>query len=125
MRYFLKVLFKKYRRTFDDFFIEDLIGDIPPEVSEGTLKFLATGKRQLDRWMRWEAYVLQRKLQQATKHSEAYFGGLVFIQALATMLTRMENEKRLFPDDTKTIAQNDVEKDIAGVDEFFKGRTQQ
>ena len=127
MKTILRFLFNKYRRQFDDLFIEDLIGEIPPEVSEGTLKFLTTGKKQLDRWMRWEAYVLQRKMQQPIKHSEAYFGGLVFIQALATMLNRMEQTGKLFSDDVKVNVKHDVEKDIAGVDEFFqnKGREEQ
>src|SRR5258708_34712091 len=120
MKNILCWIFKKYRREFDDLYIYDMFGEIPPEVTEGTLRFLLTGKKQLDRWLRWEAYVLQRKMQQPLKRAEGYVGGLVFIQALVTMMNRMETEKRLFPSEGKVPVVNDVAKDLAGVDEFFE-----
>ena len=120
MKIILRWIFNKYRSDFDTFYVEDMFGEIPREVSENALNFMLTGKKQLDKFFRWNAYIIQKKLLRVNKHSESYLGGLVFIQTLDTALARMDTEKRLFPADETIPKEQKVEDALAGVDEFFQ-----
>ena len=122
MKKLVRWLFKHRRKEMEDLFIEDLIGDVPKEVSENALHFLVSGKKQLDPWLRWEAYVLQRKMIRPLKGSEGYVGALVFIQTLATIMNRLEQTKRLFPVDEHGVPKNTAEESLRGVDEFFQNQ---
>lgn len=120
MKTLLRWLFKKYRQDFDTLYIEDLFGDVPKEVSEDTLRVLHKGKREFERFARWSAYLLQKKMIQPVRHAESYVGGLVFIQTMLTILNRFDHEKRIMADDVVVEATPDLAKAMEGVDDFFK-----
>lgn len=120
MKKIIKFLFKKYRREFDSFYIEDMFGNIPREVTDNALKFMLTGKKDLDRWIRWQAYVCQRKLIEI-KTGGIYISTLVILKTLSTALARMETEKRLFPPDELEEVTTILD-ELKNVDEFEKGR---
>ena len=119
-------LFNKNRTQFEDFFIQDVFGDVPTELTENSMKFLLSGGTAFDKWMRVSSYSLQRKLKQPAKDNGAvYIGGLIFFKTLDIMISRLETGKRLLPiEETTVTPQVDVKDDLAGVDAFFnpKGR---
>jgi hypothetical protein len=118
---FLKWVFGKYRVDIEDVFISDMFGDVPADLTENSLKFLLSGGTNFDKWMRVSSYALQRKLQQPNKDvGSVAVAGLIFFKTLAIMMSRLEQGKKLLPVDEQAItAQQDLEKDLRGVDEFF------
>lgn len=118
MKHIIRWFFRKYPKEFEDVFISDLFGDIPKEVMDDSLRVLNTGRKELDRFFRWNAFVLQRKIQQPLRHAESYIGGLVFIKTLATILDRASSPKE--KTDMEPIEEpKRLDDALAGVDSFF------
>ena len=124
MKKILRFLFNRYRSTFEDLFIEDIFGDIPPQLTENAMKFLLGGGTSFNKWMRLNSYNLQRKLQQSLKdNGSVYIGGLIFFKTLDTMIARLSMGQSITPvDEPPASSQIDLEQANRGVDEFFSNK---
>jgi hypothetical protein len=61
-RTFLKWLYLTNPRIFQDFMVEDLIGQIPKDIREPAVGFLSRGKDVMTRYLLYQAYIIQRRV---------------------------------------------------------------
>lgn len=121
-RTFIRWMFNKYRKQFEDLFIADVFDEVPHDLTQNSMQFLLSGGTNFDRWMRISSYVLQRKLEQPRKEGSGTFvGGLIFFQTLNIMMSRLQHGKIMqSPEEVEIIPDVDLDKSLEGVDEFFK-----
>ena len=112
----LRWLFNRYRDKFVDFFIEELIGPIPKEVSDDSIKFLANGKERMEMWLRWQSFVIQRKAASNPKDSEVYRGVLIHIKLLLMILDRVHSSPREGVGSARKV--EEAVEDLSAVDKF-------
>ena len=121
-RFLVNLVFKRYRTEVEDRFVADMFSEVPTELTENSMKFLLSGGTQFDRWMRMSSYALQRKLEQPNREvGRVAMAGLIFFKTLNVMIGRLSLGQKILPvEESVAEAANDVAKDLAGVDEFFK-----
>jgi hypothetical protein len=86
IRAFLKALYLRYPKTFQDFMVEDLIGRIPKDVREPSVAFLAKGKDVLTRYFLFQSYSIQRRAVADIANAERFHGMLVFMKFLLALM---------------------------------------
>jgi len=85
-RAFLKFLYLRNTRMFQDFLVEDLIGQIPKDVREPSVAFLAKGKDVLTRYFLFQSYAIQRRAIADIANAERFHGMLVFMKFLLSLV---------------------------------------
>lgn len=85
-RAILRLIYLSFRREFEDLLVEDLIGIIPSDVREPAISFLRSGKKQLTRWLMFNAYHLQRRSVTDKRNAEQFHGMLIFTKFLMSMV---------------------------------------
>jgi len=122
MRFLLRLLFKKYKDVFSDFFVEDLIGGVPKEVNENVLRFLRQGKDRFDEWVRWQSYVIQRRISQPVRNPDIYHGFLLCLRTMQAMIKSYdvsEGIKEKMGEETQSAPKFDLDKSLEAVQEFW------
>lgn len=77
-----RYLFKKHRRWFEDYLLEDMIGYIPPSVNEPGAEFLANSGDKLTKWLLWQSHIIQKKQVSEPHNAEIFRGMLLQIKIL-------------------------------------------
>lgn len=106
MRFLIKLLYKKYRTDFLDLMVQDLLEDIPENISEPALSILGEKKRKIERFLLFQASILQRRLAKNPKDAERNLGMLVQIKLWIYLLDKLKvpnNTEKT--EDVKTVAQ--------------------
>lgn len=94
-RKFLKFLYYANKQAFHDFLIEDFVGEIPREVQEPALTFLANGKIILQKWVLFHAHLLQRRIVVEPKAIERNQGMLLYLKLFQTLVTRSQTRESI------------------------------
>lgn len=76
----LKFLYLRYTKVFQDFMVEDLIGQIPKDIREPSIAFLGKGRDVLTRYYLYQAYIIQRRAVADIANAERFHGMLVIIK---------------------------------------------
>lgn len=87
MRHLLRYLFKTYRQFFYDLILEDLYGQIPKNISDPGISVLAADRAKVDRWLMWQALVLQRRLLHNPQEANPIMGMLLQIKMTSFILS--------------------------------------
>ena len=102
---------------FQDFMVEDFIGQIPKDIREPSIVFLSKGKETLTRYFLYQAYTIQRRAVADIPNAERFQGMLVFMKILLSSLetsTPRETVELNIPEEKK-------EDPLVKVDTFTKG----
>ena len=79
---FLKWVFNKYKFQIYDLIITEFFGEIPENLKEPSLEFLSRGRSTLERFFSIQAYLLQRKSINDSKHAQFYDGAMMVSKAM-------------------------------------------
>ena len=79
---FLKWVFKHYKMQFYDLAVQDFFQDIPENLRQPSLEFLANGRNTLERFFSVQAYLLTKKAINDGKNTAFYSGALMISKAL-------------------------------------------
>lgn len=90
----LRLLFKKYKPVFEEMLVESMYGDVPKDVAQPALDFLANGREKLDKFFHIHAYNLQRKALTDVKNIQYYHGNLVNIKVMLTAIAQAKLPQR-------------------------------
>lgn len=85
---FLKFLYKRYRRYFYSFFVEEMIGDIPESISEPSLTFLANGRDKLTRWAYYWVHLIQARIVTDPKEIATQQGMILMLKIFINLVKR-------------------------------------
>ncbi len=121
-RAFLKFLYLSNPKLFADFMVEDLIGQIPKDVREPSVAFLAKGKDVLTRYFLFQAYILQRRSVADIDNAQRFHGMLVFIKFMMSLLEGAQTREPLpsFTEEEKKNPLEAVDKFTVGMRELIK-----
>lgn len=86
MKRFLKFLYLRYRTTFEEFLVEDMIGQIPNKVQAEALEFLGKGKDKLEKWIWFQSYSIQRRAVGDLHRANVYHGMQVYMKVLLALV---------------------------------------
>lgn len=118
MRPLLRAIYRRYPHVFQDFLVEDLVGNIPKDVVEPSVAFLGRGKDVLTRFFLFQAYFVQRRSVSDVSNADRYHGMLIFIKYMLAIIS--ENQPRETFE--SVMPQADTEKDpLIGVTAFAHG----
>lgn len=112
----LEWLFNKYSYEFEMLMVNSLIGEIPESTKEPTIEFLQDNRKQLEKWLLHQNYVLQKRAVSNPKDAAVISGMLVYIRILMSIISRERPEKNR-KDTSITEEKNPVD----GVKSFLKG----
>lgn len=115
-RTFLRYLYARYPKMFQDFMVEDLIGQIPKDVREPSVAFLAKGRETLTRYFLYQSYSIQRRAVADINNAERFHGMLVFMKFLLALMEGGPSGVTIDP-----IIEEPKEDPAAKVAEFAKG----
>jgi hypothetical protein len=101
---------------FQDFMVEDLIGQIPKDVREPSVAFLAKGRETLTRYFLYQSYSIQRRAVADINNAERFHGMLVFMKFLLALMEGGPSGVTIDP-----IIEEPKEDPAAKVAEFAKG----
>lgn len=125
MKTLLKLLFRFHRETLSEFLVSDFFGDIPAKVTNNAVAILSEKRNQVDKWMAFQAFHLQRRLIRDPKNGLVIYGMLLQLQIMQTMLSsgpiKPEAEEDLLPAsraDSDRQAQEDLNTALEGVEKF-------
>ena len=90
---FLKWIFKRYKMQFYDMAVADFFGDIPENLRQPSLEFLANGRNTLERFFSVQAYLLTKKAVNDGKNTDFYSGALMISKALLHAIRSEPMEK--------------------------------
>lgn len=120
MKKLIKYLYKKYPIFFAELFTESFLETVPKEVKDPALYLLKEQKNQLERWIVYTVWQIQRKAMGDLKHADFHLGVLTSLKILLTLIrTEREPVKRVEVEEkTNTL----LEKALEGVKFFVKGK---
>ena len=90
MRFLIKLLYKKYRTDFLDLMVQDLLEDVPENVSEPALSILGDKKQKVEKFLLFQAAILQRRLAKNPKDAERNLGMLTQIKLWIYLLDKLK-----------------------------------
>jgi hypothetical protein len=102
---------------FQDFLVEDLIGQIPKDVREPSVAFLAKGRDTLTRYFLYQAYAIQRRAVADIGNAERFHGMLVFMKFLLSLIEGTATPEPMIMSSTEEKKENPLDK----VEEFSRG----
>lgn len=114
---FLRFLFKKYRKQFDAFYIEETVGSVPADVLIPSIDFLRRAGKGFEKLLLYQMYFAHKNWADQPKRQEFYEGVLFNIRFWHKFVSAYKEEpiKRVEP---KIEAETDP---FVGVEEFAKG----
>lgn len=121
MKIILKFLFERYKPYFSSLFVESLVGEMPKEVNDSAIAFLANGKEKLEKWLLWNSYLIHRKAMGDLNNSQYYLGILTHIKILTILVTKNKPTEKIIIENEKS-TEKKYEKEIEGVDKFLKAK---
>lgn len=90
---FLRWIYKRNPKFFQDCMVEDFYGFIPGDVKEPALDFLVGSRHQMEQFFTIQAYNIQKRAIQDTKHSEFFNGMLAHIRSLLIVVQKQREVK--------------------------------
>lgn len=81
---FLKLLYRANRSTFYYFFEEEFLYDMPADVREPAMTFLAQGREKLERWALFMSKFLQHRMVTDPDKIKEYQGMMLMLRLFLT-----------------------------------------
>lgn len=113
----LKLIYLRYPKFFQDFMVEDMIGQIPKDVREPSVAFLARSRDTLTRFFLFQSYSIQRRAVADIGNAERFHGMLVYMKFLISLMESAPTTKT----EEKMVVEEDKEDPLAGVTAFLDG----
>jgi hypothetical protein len=98
--------------------VEEMFGRIPKDTNDEAYKYLAKGKNILDPWLRWNAYLIQRKHASVDQKPDVLLGYLVFIKALMVIIGASPEPLKPLREDVVPEEKQEEDKGLLGVEAF-------
>jgi 5'-deoxynucleotidase YfbR-like HD superfamily hydrolase len=108
--------YKRYEKKIEERIISQFFADIPENLREPSLEFLAGGKNTLERFFSIQAYRLTRRAVQEKDKAEFYDGALMIIKAFLFAISSV----KIQPKPVAVQENKEVKKPEDGVREFEK-----
>lgn len=118
MKNILRFIFNRYKSTFEEFLVEDFIGQIPKSLNEPAIEFLAQGRQKLEPWILYTSYYTQRRAVAEIHNAQIYHGVLLILKVLSSIVST----KPISVESPIQISDDQKDRDpMAGVQEFVTG----
>src|SRR5258708_12993924 len=91
--FLVNFVYKKYRKELEDKIVEEYYGFIPKGINEPVLEFLSSARNGLEPLFCIQAYKIQKRSIEDSKHAENYNGMLMHIRSLLVMIQRGKIER--------------------------------
>lgn len=110
----LRLIYKIYRNKLLDLMVEDFYKDIPKDLMEPSIDFLAKGREKLEKFFLIQSYLIQRRSVSDIKNVQLYQGMLIVIKSLLVAISKGKKEEYATIETKKEVNPLD------GVSEFLK-----
>lgn len=100
----LRLIYKKYKKRFLDFFMEDMLLDIPEKISQPAIAILAKDREVMTKFLYYQAHVLHRRDPSDLVNMERKAGMLIQIKLLLTLIGTAPRGEEPHPVVGKTVA---------------------
>ena len=100
----LRYIYNKNKKRFHDFFLEDLLKDIPKNVAEQGVEMMAEKRDIITRLLYWQAHVVHRRDPSDFINMERKMGILTQIKLLLVILGNAPKGEEEHPVVGKTVA---------------------
>jgi hypothetical protein len=129
IKHIIRFFVKKFPEETSSVFCEDFLTNIPKEVSDPSITLLVSQKEQLEKWLRYEAYLVIRRATINIKHADYYNGVLTSIKTLLALVAIKSKGRDVIKDFGETINMEEYKKqeeqrkkEIEGVKKFKEGK---
>jgi hypothetical protein len=113
-----KWFYRKYKNRIYDEIVSEFIGQIPDDIKEPALEFLADRRVLFEKFLSIQAYYIQRARIQSKQKPEFYDGALMIVRAfLAAVNKKVQDRNVVIPVEDKN---KETEEQLAGVSSFLK-----
>lgn len=110
MRSLLKFIYNKFPTHFQEFMVEEFIGQIPEKVQDEAIDFLIQGRVKLEKWIFFNAYHLQRRAVGDLENAQLYQGMMIFLKVILSVTSRkIPRQERITVDIPKEIGPTALE----------------
>lgn len=113
----LRFIFKRYRTQFENFFVEELIGDAPADVKAPVFDLLKQQRDPFMKWLVWNSWNIQKRMAN-DENRDVLRGVLLFIRVLMSIAGK-ESIVHEAPKDEKKLDP------MTGIEKFKEMRKQQ
>lgn len=114
----LNWIFKSHIDDVYDFVVSQFIGDIPADVREPALDFLADRRVLFEKFLTIQAYNMQRQRVMSKKGQDFFDGALVVIRAfLVAVNKKIQARTTIVPE---ADVQKEVDDELKNVGDFIK-----
>lgn len=122
MKKLCKYLYRLYPKYFKDLMVEELLSEVPDNITAPAIEIMAEKRTKLQKWLLWQAYWLQRRNISDMESAHKVFGMLLQIKAMYHIIgnTKPSQEENPIIGETKPISS--LEKDLENVNNFKKGK---
>ncbi len=97
---FVRWFFNRFKVDIYDLMVVDFFGDVPNDLKEPSIEFLAQGKQTLEKFFSITAYWIQRRSIHDKKNAQFYDGSLVIIKAMLHAIRNVPQKKVVHSNDT-------------------------
>ncbi len=125
----IRFFVKKFPEETSSVFCEDFLTHIPKEVSDPSITLLVSQKEQLEKWLRYEAYLVVRRATTTPKHADYYTGVLTAIKTLLALISVKAKGRNVIKDFGETINIEEYKKleelrkkELDGIKNFKEGK---
>lgn len=122
----LRFLYRRYPIKYSEIICEEFLSDVPKEVSEPAITLLAEQKETIEKWLSYQAYLIQRRSIGDIKQSNFFLGMLTNIKILLKIFDKKSKERSYKKDfgEVKTVEQYKKELDshLEKVNRFKSGK---
>lgn len=87
-----KIIYKIFRKRFIEEFIRETYADIPKDILEPSIEFMAKGRNKLEAFFRIHGYNTQRRALHDSKNAQLYQGMLIETKALLSLVMTGSHE---------------------------------
>jgi hypothetical protein len=115
-------VYKHYRSRFYDKIAMELICDIPDNIKEPALEWLADRKVLLEKFFLIQAYRIQKSWMYSDRSQDFRDGALMIIKAILAAVSQKVIQRTTVAPAIDTEKQ--TKEELAGVTDFLKGFTQ-
>lgn len=77
--------------VFREMLVAEFLGDIPKQVNENAIGVMGERKEKLEKWLLWQAYLVQRKAVSDLRRADYYFGVLSHIKILLSLISSVKS----------------------------------
>lgn len=93
----MRQAYSNNKEFFYDLFMEEFLGHIPVSVKEPTITIFRDHAEQLERWLLYQSYYVNRKAIRDKDNIKFYDGMMIFLKIMYVMSSVNRSDKALLP----------------------------